>query len=76
MTAQKDKGRYRANRGPNPEGRIHEEVDGSTYFPWNQLVDRRIDGSVLAANSKSREEPANAKNRKFIDSAVHIVATE
>lgn len=44
------------NRGHQPEGPIHNQVYSASQSTWDQFVNGRVDGRVLAADTDAREE--------------------
>ena len=53
--------RLRAGRRPHPVGAVDHQVDPSPHARRDQLVDRRVDRRVLAADAGAGEEPAEVE---------------
>ena len=48
-----------AERGAEPVAAVDREVDPAAHARRDQLVDRRVDGGVLAADAEAGEEAAD-----------------
>jgi hypothetical protein len=54
----------RAERRAQPEGPVDDEVDAATEPGRDQLVDRGVDGCVLTADARAREEAADVEEHR------------
>jgi hypothetical protein len=52
-------GQQSAQRRAGPVGPVDDDVDPPAQPGWDQLVDCRVDGGVLAADTHAGDEPAS-----------------
>ena len=70
----------RQSEAPEPSAAPIQNVELMTRSAWprtrarDQLVDRRVDGGVLAANARARERAEDREAEKFHENAVAAVA--
>ena len=58
---EEDEGAQRADDGPGPVGAVDHEVDAAPEAGGDQLVDRGVDGRVLAADAHAGDEPGRVQ---------------
>ena len=72
--AQKGDGAKRAQGGAEPKAAVDRKVGAPTKPRWHQLLDRRVDRRVLAADAGAGQQAKAAKLAKSQENAVAAVA--